>query len=121
MMGLIVFTMFFGGGLIPSFLLVSWLGMLNTVWALLIPNAVAVYNLIICRTFFKPIFRKSFRNPPKSMAAQYRPVSENRASALCSDHRGHGPLLWGNALEQLLECHHLLEGPQLVSASINIA
>ncbi|MEC0255887.1 carbohydrate ABC transporter permease [Paenibacillus lautus] len=53
MMGLIVFTMFFGGGLIPSFLLVSCLGMLNTVWALLIPNAVAVYNLIICRTFFQ--------------------------------------------------------------------
>lgn len=53
MMGLIVFTMFFGGGLIPSFLLVSWLGMLNTVWALLIPNAVAVYNLIICCTFFQ--------------------------------------------------------------------
>lgn len=53
MMGLIVFTMFFGGGLIPSFLLVSWLEMLNTVWALLIPNAVAVYNLIICRTFFQ--------------------------------------------------------------------
>ncbi|MEF3307003.1 carbohydrate ABC transporter permease [Paenibacillus sp. GYB003] len=53
MMGLIVFTMFFGGGLIPTFLLVSGLGMLNTVWALLIPNAVAVYNLIICRTFFQ--------------------------------------------------------------------
>ena len=42
--------------------------MLNTVGAL-IPNAVAVYNLIICRTFFKPIFRKSFRNPPKSMGS----------------------------------------------------
>lgn len=53
MMGLIVFTMFFGGGLIPTFLLVSNLGMLNTVWALLIPNAVAVFNLIICRTFFQ--------------------------------------------------------------------
>ncbi|MCS7462180.1 carbohydrate ABC transporter permease [Paenibacillus doosanensis] len=53
MMGLIVFTMFFGGGLIPTFLLVSNLGMLNTVWALIIPNAVAVYNLIICRTFFQ--------------------------------------------------------------------
>lgn len=53
MMGLIVFTMFFGGGLIPTFLLVSGLGMLDTVWALLIPNAVAVYNLIICRTFFQ--------------------------------------------------------------------
>lgn len=53
MMGLIVFTMFFGGGLVPTFLLVSELGMLNTVWALIIPNAVAVYNLIICRTFFQ--------------------------------------------------------------------
>ncbi|MDF2715102.1 MAG: sugar transporter permease [Paenibacillus sp.] len=53
LMGLIVFTMFFGGGLIPTFLLVSGLGMLDTVWALLIPNAVAVYNLIICRTFFQ--------------------------------------------------------------------
>ncbi|MCQ6563050.1 carbohydrate ABC transporter permease [Paenibacillus mendelii] len=53
MMGLIVFTMFFGGGLVPTFLLVSGLGMMNTVWALLIPNAVAVYNLIICRTFFQ--------------------------------------------------------------------
>lgn len=53
MMGLIVFTMFFGGGLIPTFLLVSGLGMLNTVWALVIPNAVAVFNLIICRTFFQ--------------------------------------------------------------------
>ncbi|MDF2714595.1 MAG: sugar transporter permease [Paenibacillus sp.] len=53
MMGLIVFTMFFGGGLVPTFLLVSDLGLLNTVWALLIPNAVAVFNLIICRTFFQ--------------------------------------------------------------------
>ncbi|WP_223837216.1 carbohydrate ABC transporter permease [Paenibacillus oceani] len=53
MMGLIVFTMFFGGGLVPTFLLVSELGMLNTVWALVIPNTVAVYNLIICRTFFQ--------------------------------------------------------------------
>ncbi|MDF2720118.1 MAG: sugar transporter permease [Paenibacillus sp.] len=53
LMGLIVFTMFFGGGLIPTFLLVSGLGMLDTVWALLIPNAVAVFNLIICRTFFQ--------------------------------------------------------------------
>ncbi|RAV14405.1 carbohydrate ABC transporter permease [Paenibacillus contaminans] len=52
-MGLIVFTMFFGGGLVPTFLLVSELGMLNTVWALIIPNAVTVYNLIICRTFFQ--------------------------------------------------------------------
>lgn len=50
---LFVFTMFFGGGLIPSYLLVNSLGMVNTVWALLIPGAMSVYNMIITRTFFQ--------------------------------------------------------------------
>ena len=52
-MFVIVFTMFFGGGLIPSYLLVKDLGMLNSVWALVIPNAVSAYNIIIARTFFQ--------------------------------------------------------------------
>jgi putative aldouronate transport system permease protein len=51
-MFLIVFTMFFNGGLIPTFLIVKNLGMLNTVWALMIPNAAAVWNIIVARTFF---------------------------------------------------------------------
>ena len=49
---LFVFTMFFGGGLIPTYLLISNLKMINTVWALLIPGAMSVYNMIITRTFF---------------------------------------------------------------------
>lgn len=52
-MFLFVFTMFFGGGLIPSYLLVNSLGMVNTVWALLVPGAMSVYNMIITRTFFQ--------------------------------------------------------------------
>lgn len=52
-MGLIVFTMFFTGGLIPLYLVVRRLGMLNTRWAMIIPNAVAVWNLIITRTYFQ--------------------------------------------------------------------
>ena len=52
---LIVFTMFFGGGLIPRFLLVRRLGMYNTMWALVIPTAVATYNMIILRTFFQSV------------------------------------------------------------------
>ncbi|NOU76705.1 ABC transporter permease subunit [Paenibacillus sp. LMG 31458] len=48
-----VFTMFFGGGLIPTYLLVKDLGMLNTMWALVIPNAAGVFNIIIVRTFFQ--------------------------------------------------------------------
>ncbi|WP_409343303.1 carbohydrate ABC transporter permease [Paenibacillus sp. MBLB4367] len=53
MMGLMVFTMFFGGGLVPSYMLVKQLGMLNTFWALIIPSAVSIWNIIIMRTFFQ--------------------------------------------------------------------
>lgn len=50
-MKMMTFTMYFGGGLIPTFLLIQNLGMYNTLWALIIPNAVSVYNLIIARNF----------------------------------------------------------------------
>lgn len=48
-----VFTMFFSGGLIPGYLLVKNLGMLDTRWALIIPAAMSVWNVIITRTFFQ--------------------------------------------------------------------
>ncbi|MEN8077600.1 carbohydrate ABC transporter permease [Clostridioides difficile] len=51
-MALITFTMFFGGGLIPTYLLVDKLGINNTMWALILPGAVSVFNLIVSRTFF---------------------------------------------------------------------
>ena len=50
---LILFTMYFNGGLIPSYLLVRDLGMDNTPWAVLIPVAISTYNLIVCRTYFE--------------------------------------------------------------------
>jgi putative aldouronate transport system permease protein len=46
-------TMFVSGGLIPSYLLVKNLHMLNTVWALVLPGAVSVYNIVVTRTFFQ--------------------------------------------------------------------
>ncbi|MFY0761743.1 carbohydrate ABC transporter permease [Metabacillus dongyingensis] len=52
-MGFLVFTMFFSGGLIPSYLLIKELGMLDTFWVMVIPNAVAIWNIIIMRTFFQ--------------------------------------------------------------------
>ena len=45
-------TMFFGGGLIPTYLVISDLGLLNTYWVMVLPGAVSVYNMIIARTFF---------------------------------------------------------------------
>ncbi|WP_026691489.1 carbohydrate ABC transporter permease [Alteribacter aurantiacus] len=52
-MVMFVFTMFFSGGLIPTYLVVKDLGMVNTMWALIIPKAVAVWNIIVARTFFQ--------------------------------------------------------------------
>ncbi len=50
---LIIITMFFGGGLIPTYMLVKNLGMENTIWAMIIPNAASAFNIIISRTFFQ--------------------------------------------------------------------
>lgn len=52
-MGVFVFTIFFSGGLIPTYLLIKDLQMLDTFWVMVIPNAVAVWNIIIMRTFFQ--------------------------------------------------------------------
>jgi putative aldouronate transport system permease protein len=51
----ITFTMFFSGGMVPSFILVRSLGLINTRWALVIPSAISTYNLIVTRTFFENI------------------------------------------------------------------
>jgi len=50
-----VITMFFGGGLIPTYLLISNLGMLDTIWAILLPGAFSVWNMIIARTYYQGV------------------------------------------------------------------
>ena len=50
--GLLVFTMFFNGGIVPLYLIVRKLKMIDTMWSLVLPGAVSVYNMIIMRTFF---------------------------------------------------------------------
>jgi putative aldouronate transport system permease protein len=54
-MTLFIITMFFSGGLIPTYLVVRDLGMLNTVWAIILPGALNVWNIILARTYFKGI------------------------------------------------------------------
>ncbi|WP_264989574.1 carbohydrate ABC transporter permease [Lysinibacillus piscis] len=48
-----LFTMFFNGGLVPTYLLVKNLGMINTPWAIILPGAIGVWNIILARTYFK--------------------------------------------------------------------
>ncbi|WNQ09235.1 carbohydrate ABC transporter permease [Paenibacillus aurantius] len=49
---LIVFTMFFSGGMIPTFLVVKSYGLIDTIWAMVLPTAISTWNLIVMRTFF---------------------------------------------------------------------
>ncbi|MFC4303330.1 carbohydrate ABC transporter permease [Cohnella boryungensis] len=51
----VIFTMFFDGGLIPRYMVVNSLGMVDTIWALVIPTAISVFNMILMRTFFEQI------------------------------------------------------------------
>lgn len=52
-MFLFTFTMFFSGGMVPSYMLVNKLRLIDTVWAMVLPGALSVYNLIVVRTFFQ--------------------------------------------------------------------
>lgn len=55
LMFIITFTMYFGGGLIPWYLLIKNMGMIDTIWAMIIPGAISTYNLIVMRTSFMAI------------------------------------------------------------------
>lgn len=49
---LFTFTMFFNGGIIPLYLVINKIGIYDTIFAMILPSAVSVYNLIVCRSFF---------------------------------------------------------------------
>ncbi|MFD0670164.1 carbohydrate ABC transporter permease [Cohnella sp. GCM10027633] len=57
---MIVFTMIFYPPMIPVYLVVKWLGIINTVWAMIIPVALAQFNLLICLTFFRSLPEELF-------------------------------------------------------------
>lgn len=50
---LLVFTMYFSGGLIPTYMVVKNLGMNNTIWSMIIPSAVSTYNLLLIKSYFE--------------------------------------------------------------------
>ncbi len=52
---MIVFTMFFGGGMIPTYLVVKSLKMIDTIWAVIIPGSISTWNIILMRSFFSAI------------------------------------------------------------------
>ncbi|MFD1451043.1 MULTISPECIES: carbohydrate ABC transporter permease [Oceanobacillus] len=57
-MAMFVITMFFSGGLIPTYLVVKSVGLIDTIWAMVLPNAAAVWNIVIARVFFQSTIPK---------------------------------------------------------------
>lgn len=55
LIGIAVFTLFFSGGLIPNYVLVTSLGLKNTIWAIALPNAINVFNLLVMKAFFESL------------------------------------------------------------------
>ncbi|MFT8469390.1 carbohydrate ABC transporter permease [Oenococcus sp.] len=54
-MNILIFTMLFSGGMIPLFLVVKGLGLMNTIWALILPGAVPIFDVILLMNFFKSV------------------------------------------------------------------
>lgn len=52
---MVIFTMYFGGGMIPTYMIVKFLGLVNTLWALIIPGAISTWNMIIVRSAIEGI------------------------------------------------------------------
>lgn len=52
---LVIFTMFFNAGIIPNYLVVKGLGLMDSMWALILPSAISTYNLVVMRSFFEGI------------------------------------------------------------------
>mgnify|MGYP002573286325 FL=1 len=80
----VVFTMLFNAGLVPFYLLVRDVGLLNTRWSLILPFAVSTYNTIIMRNFFQGFPMPSMRQHPLTVA----PTS-NISYAFCCRFRCH--------------------------------
>lgn len=72
---MIVFTMMFGGGLIPTYLVVQATGLLNTVWAMIIPSAISTWNVLIVKTFFENLPEELFESARIDGAGEFKVLS----------------------------------------------
>lgn len=68
----IVFTMLFNGGLIPTYLVVQSMGLLNSVWALIVPGAIATFNVLVMKSFFENLPEELFESARIDGAKEFR-------------------------------------------------
>ncbi|MGG1517877.1 carbohydrate ABC transporter permease [Paenibacillus oryzisoli] len=69
---MVVFTMLFSGGLVPTYLIVKSLGLLNSVWSMILPNAVWSFNVLIMKSFFEGLPEELFESARMDGAKEFR-------------------------------------------------
>lgn len=69
---LVVFTMLFSGGIIPTYLVVKSLGLLDSVWSMILPNAVWSFNILIMKSFFENLPEELFESARMDGAKEFR-------------------------------------------------
>ena len=72
LMNFVIFTMLFGGGTIPTYLLVKDLGLMNTYWAMILPTAIDTYNMIVVKAFFENLPSDLFESARIDGANEFR-------------------------------------------------
>lgn len=71
-MSLVVFTMMFGGGMIPTYLLIKSLGLTGSYWSLIIPSCINTYNMIVIKAFFENLPKDLFESAKIDGANEFR-------------------------------------------------
>ena len=94
--------MFFGGGMIPTFILINQLHMVNTIWAILIPGAFNVWNMILARTYYQSIPKELREASAIDGATEIQHFFQGYASGMQTDYRSTGTVVICWNVEQLL-------------------
>ncbi len=99
-LNLVIFSMLFGGGMIPTYLVVKELHLLDSLWALMLPGAISAFNLIIVKNFFQEIPKEIEEAKPHRRLLRAWPLVADRAAAVDARPRHVYAVLRRRALER---------------------
>ena len=100
----LVVTMFFAGGLVPTYLNIKRLGLIDTVWVMVLPGSVSAYNVMVYKTFFKQLPSSIKRIGKSGWCRTFSDSVYHGAASFQTSSGYHGVVFHCNPLEWLHEC-----------------
>ena len=96
--------MYFGGGMIPNYVLMTYLGLRDTVAAFILPGLIGTYYVLLMKSFFAGIPRELEEAGSIDGLTHIGIFFQNRASIIQANHGNYGTVLYDRILEQLVQC-----------------